>query len=592
MLTHAMQTKKIHGFKASRNGPPISHMLFADDSLLFCQANLEECQQILDILNTYAEAFGQHVNFQKSAILFGKNVPASTQDSIANLLHIKNTKGFGKYLGLPEAIGRNKHDAFSFILQRVENKLDNWNTKMLSRAGKEVLIKSLVTALPTYTMSCFLLPKRITAKIMRHIRQFWWSSSKDRQKIQWFAWQKMTKLKQYGGMSFKDVHKFNIALLAKQSWRLLKEPTSFLAQVFKAKYFNKSSLLEGPLGHHPSHAWRSIFQGNQLIKQGLRWRIGDGRSTHIWKDPWIDNPPRPARPSLSLPNHQSKVADLIQKLGTKWNEDQLKRHIHLQDISLVRKIGPSVFSVPDTPLRIFNKSGDYSVKNGYHQIIKDHNVDNAGSLQNKLWRKIWSLSAPPKIQHFWWCVLHNVLPVAKTLHRRKFRLHRNCLFCGEHQEYTLHLLFQCRVAKEIWELASFNFYSGQSQPLLNTEDYLNHLLPNYATEPHSVFPFIGWRIWKARNDLAFKGKKWSIPDIIHKAFNDHCLWSEARNQDSNESNQLIKEPIVHQDQMINYYCYIDGSWVDENSRGGIGWILYDSQNIPKIQGSTSTEATN
>lgn len=44
--------------------------------------------------------------------------------------------------------------------------------------------------------------------------------------------------------------------------------------------------------------------------------------------------------------------------------------------------------------------------------------------------------------------------------------------------------------------------------------------------------------------------------------------------------------------MINYYCYIDGSWVDENRRGGIGWILYDSQNIPKIQGSTSTEATN
>ncbi|KAF3519796.1 hypothetical protein DY000_02062707 [Brassica cretica] len=110
----------------------------------------------------------------------------------------------------------------------------------------------------------------------------------------------------------------------------------------------------------------------------------------------------------------------------------------------------------------------------------------------------------------------------------------------------------------------------QSQPLLNTEDYLNHLLSNYATDPHLVFPFIGWRIWKARNDLDFQGKKWSIPDIIHKAFNDHCLWTEARNQDSNESNQLIKEPIVHQDQMINYYCYIDGSWVDENSRGGIG----------------------
>ncbi|KAF8112035.1 hypothetical protein N665_0068s0002 [Sinapis alba] len=60
----------------------------------------------------------------------------------------------------------------------------------------------------------------------------------------------------------------------------------------------------------------------------------------------------------------------------------------------------------------------------------------------------------------------------------------------------------------------------------------------------------------------------------------------------NENNHFNKEPTVYQDQPINYYCYTDGSWVDENRKGGIGWILYDSQNILKIQGSTSTEATN
>ena len=79
LLTHAMHTNTIHGFKPSRNGPPISHMFFADDSLLFCQANEVECAKLLEMLHIYAKASGQFVNFQKSAIIFGKNIPPEVQ---------------------------------------------------------------------------------------------------------------------------------------------------------------------------------------------------------------------------------------------------------------------------------------------------------------------------------------------------------------------------------------------------------------------------------------------------------------------------------------------------------------------------------
>ena len=79
LLTHAMHTNTIHGFKVSRNGPPISHMFFADDSLLFCQANEEECAKLFEMLHIYAKAWGQFVNFQKSVIFFGKNVPPEVQ---------------------------------------------------------------------------------------------------------------------------------------------------------------------------------------------------------------------------------------------------------------------------------------------------------------------------------------------------------------------------------------------------------------------------------------------------------------------------------------------------------------------------------
>lgn len=231
LLTNAMQSNQLHGFRASRAGPPISHMFFADDSLLFCQANEGECDKLLSLLQVYAKASGQHVNFQKSALLFGKTVPLEIQQNIICMTGISKTGGFGKYLGLPEAVGRNKCDTFAFISQRVQQKFQSWYSNFLSQAGKEVLIKSIATALPTYTMSCFMLPKRLISQITGHIRRFWWSTLKDKHKIPWIAWDKMTALKQYGGMGFRDLAHFNVALLAKQSWRMLKEPQLLLTRV-------------------------------------------------------------------------------------------------------------------------------------------------------------------------------------------------------------------------------------------------------------------------------------------------------------------------------------------------------------------------
>lgn len=75
LIKQNIQEKKIHGFQASRSGPPISHLLFADDSLLFCKATEEEAINISKILKTYQKAPGQEINYTKSAISFGKGTP-------------------------------------------------------------------------------------------------------------------------------------------------------------------------------------------------------------------------------------------------------------------------------------------------------------------------------------------------------------------------------------------------------------------------------------------------------------------------------------------------------------------------------------
>lgn len=102
----------MHGFKASRNRPSISHMFFADDSLIFCQAKPDEWNNFLEILNIYGRASGQKVNFQRSAIKFSKGLSFESRNMITQLTRFTKVSGFERYLWLPEVTGRNKNDIF------------------------------------------------------------------------------------------------------------------------------------------------------------------------------------------------------------------------------------------------------------------------------------------------------------------------------------------------------------------------------------------------------------------------------------------------------------------------------------------------
>jgi hypothetical protein len=87
--------------------------------------------------------------------------------------------------------------------------------------------------------------------------------------------------KHMGGLGFRDIELFNLALLAKQAWRLIQEPSSLSARILKAVYFLNKDFLEAELGALPSKIWRSILDGRQVLKLGMIKRIGTGEDTHI-----------------------------------------------------------------------------------------------------------------------------------------------------------------------------------------------------------------------------------------------------------------------------------------------------------------------
>ncbi|XP_058180015.1 uncharacterized protein LOC131298548 [Rhododendron vialii] len=133
---------------------------FADDALLFLKADLQNCSRIKSILNVYGEASGQCINFDKSGIFFSSNLSDVDKQLCCDFMEVPLMKLDSKYLGLPSFWGKSKAEAYSFIIEKVLNKMQGWKVKKMSLGGKEIMLKSVVQAIPSYAMSCFLLPKK------------------------------------------------------------------------------------------------------------------------------------------------------------------------------------------------------------------------------------------------------------------------------------------------------------------------------------------------------------------------------------------------------------------------------------------------
>lgn len=166
------------------------------------------------------------------------------------------------------------------------------------------------------------------------MQRYWWGHHEKEMKVHWVKRERMGRSKQQGGMGFRDLESFNKALLAKQCWRILKNPESLSARILKTKYFPSGSILDAPLGWRPSYIWRSIWLAQDLLSEGLKWRVGNDNHIRIWKDHWL--PQHIAHcvfPRQGL-HEEAYVSKLFDKDTNAWNTSLVS--------SLVRRLNANI----------------------------------------------------------------------------------------------------------------------------------------------------------------------------------------------------------------------------------------------------------
>ena len=135
------------------------------------------------MLQVYENSSGQQLNGSKTSLFFSPDTEMGTKETIKAMFGARVIRPYESYLGLPSLVGRSKRNTFAQLKQRISNKLAGWKEKSLSSAGKEVLIKAVAQAMPSYTMSCFKLPDKLCEELTGMVRQFWWGQVKDEKKL-------------------------------------------------------------------------------------------------------------------------------------------------------------------------------------------------------------------------------------------------------------------------------------------------------------------------------------------------------------------------------------------------------------------------
>ncbi|XP_026383779.1 uncharacterized protein LOC113279295 [Papaver somniferum] len=175
MIQASVDRKNIIPIYPAKGSPPISHLFFADDCILFSSAKMSSINNIKDIINKFCKASGQMVNLSKSRIHFNRRIEEGKKQQICNTMNMNVMPLEEKYLGINLFIERKKSNSFKSIKEKMQRRLIQWQADITNQAGRNTQIQAVTNSMAQFQMSCFILPKKNINDLEAMQRRYLWN---------------------------------------------------------------------------------------------------------------------------------------------------------------------------------------------------------------------------------------------------------------------------------------------------------------------------------------------------------------------------------------------------------------------------------
>eukprot|EP00253_Pinus_taeda_P005630 PITA_05630 len=359
----------------------------------------------------------------------------------------------------------------------MQDKVKKWTYRSLNLAGRLVLTKAVLQAIPIFMLSVLPVPKGVLQQFSTIQRDFLWGKEETRKKLALVSWEKICKPKNQGGLGLDDLEILNNALGAKLWWRWVKDPRAQWESIWKEKYasswhYSKLIRMSGNLKGSP--IWNKAWENREVVQKNSFWEIRDGDQALFWKDKWQQKP----------------ILLKEELLGLKQETDN-QGMVKVKDF------------------------WDNAHNTGKWRIWKriDGREDSTLNGQVETLRKM--------IDQRMILITEGKIITWDNIRKRGILGPSRCQLCGEQEETMEHLLNSCIFTSKLWDFFAniFNQSNRDKESITNTL----HGWRNYGSNNEILYSawallpsFILWNVWKERNKRIFKEEKNTFPRLLEQ----------------------------------------------------------------------------